>query len=320
MKVSVIVPVYNVYNYLEKCLESLVNQTLKDIEIIVVNDGSPDNSEEIIKKYAKKYKNIKALKKENGGLSSARNFGYKHAKGEYIGYVDSDDYVDPEMFEKLYNSALENDADIAICGNYVVSEEYNILKTELLSFDLNKNNIKDNPYILFDKNAVWNKIYKKKLIDKTKTSFRDGKWYEDMDFTTKLLMEAKKVSFVNEPLYYYLLRSGSIMNNKNVLRNLEIIETFEEIVNNVDNEKYHNELEYLAILHVLVPSIVRVLIANTEDSKKVSDELRSYVFTNYPDLEKNKYLQNNKKFKLLVFLIKHRMYSIIRLIFKVKGN
>ena len=114
-KVSVIVPVYNVEEYLERCLDSLVNQTLKDIEIIIVNDGSTDGSKEIIQKYLNKYKNIVYLEKENGGLSSARNYGIPYAKGEYIGFVDSDDYVELTMYEKMYNKAIEEKSDMVEC-------------------------------------------------------------------------------------------------------------------------------------------------------------------------------------------------------------
>ena len=114
MKVSVIVPVYNVENYIAKCLDSLVNQTLKDIEIIVINDGSPDNSEEIIKKAQEKYKNIIYLKKENGGVSSARNYGLKKATGEYIYFLDGDDYLLNDALENFYNKAKSGDFDMVI--------------------------------------------------------------------------------------------------------------------------------------------------------------------------------------------------------------
>ena len=115
MKVSVIVPVYNVEKYLDKCLDSLANQTLKDLEIIIVNDGSPDNSEDIIKKYTKKYKNFKYYKKENGGLSSARNYGIKYASGDYIAFLDSDDYVKSDMYEKMYEKAIKGNYDLVVC-------------------------------------------------------------------------------------------------------------------------------------------------------------------------------------------------------------
>ena len=129
--VSVIVPVYGVEKYIDKCLKSLVSQTLKDIEIIVVNDGSKDNSQKIIDDYAKKYKNIKSYITENGGQGSARNYGLTKANRKYIGYVDSDDFVEPQMFEKLYKKAVDDDLDIVICGNYNVSEDYKNKKIDL---------------------------------------------------------------------------------------------------------------------------------------------------------------------------------------------
>ena len=124
VKVSVIVPVYNVEKYLERCLLSLVNQSLQDIEIIVVNDGSPDNSQTIIDKFASEYKNVKSYIKENGGLSDARNYGTKKAVGEYIAFVDSDDYVSEQMYEQMYQKAKEGDFDLVVCDlNYIYPDK-----------------------------------------------------------------------------------------------------------------------------------------------------------------------------------------------------
>ena len=228
-KVSVIVPVYCVEKYIPKCLDSLVNQTLEDIEVIVVNDGSPDNSQKIIDKYAKKYPNkIKSFKKENGGQGSARNYGLTKANGEYIGYVDSDDYVELDMYEKLYNKAKNDNLDIAICGNYNVSEDYKDKKEDLefIKYEDNKINA------LLGKKAVWNKIYKKNIVESLQ--FRSKLWYEDFDFSIKAICNAKKIDYINEPLYDYLLRKGSTMNNSNIERNLEIINA--DILN-TGNEK-----------------------------------------------------------------------------------
>ena len=140
-KVSIIVPVYNVEKYIEKCLKSLVNQTLKDIEIIIVNDGTKDNSQRIVDKYTKKYDFVKSYIKENGGLSSARNYGLKYANGEYIAFVDSDDYVDKDMYEIMYNKAKSNDFDVVVCNlKYIydssaslVSSTYHVYILLLLS-------------------------------------------------------------------------------------------------------------------------------------------------------------------------------------------
>ena len=128
-KVSIIIPVYNVEKYLKKCLDSVVNQTLKDIEIIVVNDGSPDNSQKIIDEYAKKYSQIASYTKENGGLSDARNYGIKKSKGKYLAFIDSDDFIDHDMIKKMYNKAVKENLDIVVCNSVEVYE--NGLKREI---------------------------------------------------------------------------------------------------------------------------------------------------------------------------------------------
>ena len=314
-KVSVIIPVYGVEKYIGKCLDSLVNQTLKDIEIIVVNDGTKDNSQKIIDKYAKKYKNIKALIKENGGQGSARNYGLEHATGEYIGYVDGDDYVEYDMYEKLYNKAKENDLDVVICGNYNVSEDYKNKTTDLefTKFDDNFINA------LLGKKAVWNKIYKRNIIGKT--TFRSKVWYEDFDFSIKVLTNAKKIDYVNEPLYDYLIREGSTMNNSNVDRNLEILLAFDEIIKNKKYDKYREIIEFLAIDHIYISTIVRIIKANVSKDKKkeVIDKLINYMNNNFPNYEKNKYINSlSKNRKIIYNLIKNKKYKTIKLIFKIK--
>ena len=181
MKISVIVPVYNVYNYIDKCLNSLVNQTLRDIEIIVVNDGSPDNSEEIIEKYIKKYSNIKYYKKKNGGISDARNYGLKYATGEYIGFVDSDDYVKENMYEEMYNKALTDNYDMVVCDlNYVYDDK-------IIRVDCGIKKDTENVKSIYIDNypVVWNKIFKRELFNNIQ--FKCGVWFEDVE----LLMSKK---------------------------------------------------------------------------------------------------------------------------------
>ncbi len=315
-KVSVIVPVYNVDKYIDKCLKSLVMQTLQEIEIIVVNDGSPDNSQKIIDKYAKKYpEKIKSYITENGGVGSARNFGLTKATGEYIGYVDSDDFVEINMFEELYNKAKKDDLDIVICGSYNVDE-----KTEKKQEDIDKRVFED-PYLnaFFGRPAVWNKLYKKSVINNIK--FRTRKWYEDLDYTLKALSNANKIGYVDKPLYNYLIRPGSIMNNNNLERNLEILDTFDEInkYKNLENNK--EIIEFLAVNHIFIVAVVRVINSEgTEDKKKnCINKLKCYVKDNYPNFEKNKYLYLlSKNSKIIYKLIRFKQYKIVKLIFKIK--
>lgn len=325
VKISVIVPVYNVEKYLEKCLKSLVNQTLDDIEVLVINDGSPDNSQKIIDNFVKKYPNkVRSFITENGGQGSARNFGINKAKGEYIMYVDSDDYVEASMALTMYNKAKEEDSDIVVCGNYVVDEDYKIIKTESCYAYSDKDNALLN--ILFGKMAVWNKIYKKELILDKKIEFRSRVWYEDVDFTMKAFFNAKKISFVDEAFYDYLLREGSTMNNNNLERNLELNLSFDALIsyckeNNI-YDKYLAELEFLCIYHMYICGITRIINTQNKmkDKKSIINKYRNYIEEHFENFKNNKYISKLDKNKKIVYnLINMKMYSLIGFIFKVKG-
>ena len=315
-KVSVIIPVYNVENYLRKCLDSLVNQTLKDIEIIVVNDGTTDNSQEIINEYVKKYpKKVVSIIQENGGQGAARNTGLLHAKGEYIGYVDSDDYVEENMYEELYKKAKEEDSDIVICGNNVVKENYELFSKE----DVDKE-------FLLGKMDVWNKIYKKNIIVDNKIQFRSKVWYEDLDFTMKVYFSSKKISYVDKPLYNYLLREGSTMNNNNIKRNLELIEAFDSLIDYCKDKKIYNkakdEIEFLCIYHMYIFATTRVLNTNNKykDKIEIINKFKNYINSNFPNFKQNKYLYLlPKRRKLIYNLINSKFYCIIIALFKIKN-
>ncbi len=320
MKISIIVPVYNVENYIDKCLSSLVNQTLKDIEIIVVDDDSPDNSKSIIEKYVKKYPNkVRYFHKENGGQGSARNLGLKKAKGEYIAYVDSDDYIDLEMMEKLYNKAIEDDSDIVICGN----REVNASGKEL---NINYASTYNNPIIdlLYGNMAVWNKLYKRNILNNL--FFREKLWYEDLDFTTKLILSTNKISFVNEPLYNYVVRSGSTMNNTNYQRNLELLDAFDEIIKYFKNRKTYNEnydeLEFIAFYHIYIMGIGRIISikAPMKNKKGIINAYKKYMNDNFKTYRKNKYIKYMSRNRKIVYkLIDLNFYNIIKFILEVKA-
>lgn len=321
IKVSVIVPVYNVEKFIDKCLNSLVKQSLKEIEIIVVNDGTKDNSQKIIDKYVKKYPDkIKSYIKENGGQGSARNYGLEKANGEYIGYVDSDDFVEKDMYKKLYNKAKENNYDIVVCGNYNVSEDYQ--NKNIDTFINNYNTDLEN--IFFGKMAVWNKIYKRDILIKNKLEFKEKVWYEDLAFTLKAIMNSNSFAFIDEPLYDYLIREGSTMNNSNVQRNLEILDAFNDILSYIQHnkkEEYFSKIEFLAIDHIYISAIVRVLKAEADDKVKreTINKLIDYMNKKFPNYKNNKYINTlSKNRKIIYKLINIKMYGLINLIFKVK--
>lgn len=320
-KLSIIVPVYGVEKYIDKCLNSLVKQSLKEIEIIVVNDGTKDNSQKIIDKYVKKYPDkIKSYIKENGGQGSARNYGLEKANGEYIGYVDSDDFVEKDMYKKLYNKAKENNYDIVVCGNYNVSEDYQ--NKNIDTFINNYNTDLEN--IFFGKMAVWNKIYKRDILIKNKLEFKEKVWYEDLAFTLKAIMNSSTFAFIDEPLYDYLIREGSTMNNSNVQRNLEILDAFNDILSYIQHnkkEEYFSKIEFLAIDHIYISAIVRVLKAEADDKVKreTINKLIDYMNKKFPNYKNNKYINTlSKNRKIIYKLINIKMYGLINLIFKVK--
>lgn len=321
-KVSVIIPVYNVEKYIKKCLDSLVNQTLSDIEIIVVNDGTPDNSQIIIDEYVKKYPDkVISIVKENGGQGSARNIGLEKATGEYIGYVDSDDYVELNMYEELYGKAKENDSDIIICGNNIVYEN-NSKKIPEINYDNKFNNFEN---AFFGKMAVWNKLYKKEILINNNIKFKEKVWYEDFAFTLKTLVNAKTIDFLDKSLYNYLWREGSTMNNNNVKRNLEILDAFDDIRNYlISNDllnKYYSYLEFNAINHIYVSTVVRVINANASNDlkKEVIDKLLEYMNSNFKDFKNNKYIKTlSMNRKIIYYLIKFKLYKLVNIIFKMK--
>ena len=211
--ISLIIPVYKVEKYLEKCIQSVINQTYENLQIILVDDGSPDNCGKICDEYAKKDHRIEVIHKSNGGLSDARNKGLEIAKGEYIGFVDSDDYIEADMYEVLYNLLKQYNADVSICNFYTVSQG----KISIKNADngINEyNRIEILKEILLDKNIqsyAWNKLYKKELFDEIK--YPVGKKYEDIGTTFYLLEKCNKVVVTGKPEYYYINRQDSIVNN-----------------------------------------------------------------------------------------------------------
>ncbi|MBR6098425.1 glycosyltransferase [bacterium] len=207
-KVSIIIPVYNTSKYLEKCLNSLINQTLKDIEIICVNDGSTDNSLSILEKYAQKDPRVIIRNQKNAGQSSARNNGIKIASGDYIGFIDSDDFVDLNFYEKLYNAATENNSDIS-CATIIRkrpnSEKYRVYYSNEdvfigLKEKLQACNIPKCCY-------VWNKIYKTTLVKDY--PFKEGVYFEDILWIPEIIKQSNKIVSVPNTNYYYVVNSGS---------------------------------------------------------------------------------------------------------------
>ncbi len=309
-KISVIVPVYNVEKYIRKCLESLVKQTLKEIEIIIVDDGSTDNSVQIINEYMQNNENIKYYKKENGGLSDARNYGMQFATGKYIAFLDSDDYIDVTTYEKMYEKAKKEDSDIVECNFYWNYGRKN--KKDI-------GEIYDNRKQMIEKARVvaWNKLYKKELLEKTKLKFPKGLRYEDVEFFYKLVPNIQTVSFVKEPLIYYVQRKKSIINIQNE-KNADIFTVLNNVIKYYKEKHIYNdykeELEYTYTRILLCSSFKRIAkIKNKDTRKELLNQTWIQLNENFPNWKQNKILNKNltnkKRYMLSVNRFTFRIYS-----------
>ena len=254
-KVSVIVPIYNVEKYLEKCINSLLSQTLEDIQIILVNDGSKDNSGNIAKEYEKNNKDrVIYVEKENGGLSDARNYGLKYATGDFIAFLDSDDYIEKNAYEEMYNKAIEENADYVECD--FIWEFPNKIRVDKQYPYKNKKEM-----LSFVRVVAWNKLIKRQLIIDNNLEFPKGLRYEDVEFTYKLIPFINKFAYVDKPFIHYVQREGSIANVQNE-RTAEIFTVLDNVIefykeNNIYDE-YRDELEYNYARYLLCSSLKRM--------------------------------------------------------------
>ena len=312
-KVSIIVPVYNVEEYLEKCLDSLVNQTLKDIEIIIVNDGSPDNSQKIIDEYQSKYKNIKSYQKTNGGLSDARNYGINKASGEYLAFIDSDDYIKTDMIEKMYQKAKNEKLDIVVCNSIeIYPNDISIEKKSNLNYS--DDSIKN--YLISPPMAC-TRLYKKELFKNI--SFKKNIFYEDLELTPKLVNYTKNIGFIDEGLYYYYQRTGSIM--KQTEFNNKLLDIFDVLESNKKAlmKEYPEEIEYMYISHLLRTATLRFL--DYKNSKELINRIIKTMKENFPNWYQNKYYKkSSKKMKIICLLAYSKNILILKIIKKITNK
>lgn len=238
-KISVIVPVYNVEDYLSKCLDSIINQSYDNLEIIIVNDGSTDKSGDICEHYASQDDRIILVHQENQGLSMARNNALDIARGEYIGFVDSDDWIAPDMFYTLYSNAIKYDADISMCNFYYVYQngEKSPYSNESADIKVLEGVYKIAHNIRLSNNCVWNRLYKRYLFDDIR--FPKGKAFEDIFVMHKLVDTANKLVLSAECKYYYLRRESGITLNTFNLSQMGNLEAYIERHNYI-SAKYPN--------------------------------------------------------------------------------
>ncbi len=319
--VSVIVPIYKVEKYIDKCVTSLLNQTERDVEIILVNDGSPDRCGAICEQYAKADGRILVVHKENGGLSDARNTGIARASGKYLLFVDGDDFVSKTLVEKTVECAEKMDADLVLFDYQEIEEDSKRKDHRSLGLPAGEIlNAKKNPELLLTTPTAWNKLYKREFWQKAEVSYPVGRNFEDLAVTPKLLLEARRVVYLeSEPLYHYILREGSIIRSDNFKRSYEnrkaavedVLEFFRQ-----QNEwkRYEKELEYLVFEHMyFVPSKEIIL---KDSQSPYLNEFRNYLESQFPEWRKNRYIKERLSYKdkILLFLLKKKWYGMMNVL------
>jgi len=326
-KLTVMIPVYNVENYLAKCLDSVIYPELENYEIVLVNDGSTDSSGDICNDYQSKNPSlIRVITTPNGGLGAARDVGINNSKGAYSLFLDSDDYLAPNAIPEIMET-LSLDYDMCIFDVRTVNEEgkqvryvHGCQKEGFLTLE-------EFPELLFEQPSAWNKIYRRSLFTENRIYYPGRVWYEDMYVTPWLYIKCQKIYSVHKSWHNYLMRAGSITNNKNTSRNLEIIDAVNAMLNAYKSEglyeKYKKQLEYSAFYNQVLTSITRVNLADWKSD--VQDKLMEDYLGKFPDYLENPYLNEMPpKYKLIHFLIRKKLrlplHLMMRLNDKVKGK
>ena len=294
-EISVVVPVYNVRDYLRKNIESILNQTFRDFELILVNDGSKDDSLDILREYEKKDDRITVIDKPNGGLSDARNAGMQIATGKYIQFIDSDDFIEPELLEKCYRKMEETGADMVIFDIYQYFLATGKKEVIAVPFDDRKTySIQSNPeMITMIPNAAWNKMYKMSLFKANDITYPWGCYYEDLGTTYRLLARCEKVAFINEPLYDYLQdRPGNITHqfNFSVYHVLDMVKlTIDDYKNLGIYDQYYEELKCLGARNILECLKKTRNVNDKKMTEKFVQVCFWYIRNNWPEFPKCRY-------------------------------
>ncbi len=322
IKVSVIVPAYNVEKYIETCLDSIINQTLKEIEIIIINDGSTDSTKSKIENYQKQYPNITAIHKENEGQGKARNMGIEIACGEFVTFVDADDTINENMLKKMYQEVTTKQADVAVCDYYEIIQDQTIRKKAIpqKTEDFKKD------YIVSIAGPC-NKLIRTKLLKEHNLRFLETGIYEDIAMIPLIGVYANKILYLEEPYYHYYIRQGSTMRQKEFNEKLLSIYTVMETLTqgfkqSNQYEKFEKELEYIYIRHLLYAGTGRFL--EYEEGIKQVPKIVSIMKKQYPNWRKNPYYKKqNFAFKLncnIFYLNKRWLINVFQTLKRIIKN
>lgn len=313
IKVSVILPVYGVAAYIEKCAQSLMNQTLQEMEFLFVDDHGPDNSIELLKQTIKGHpreKQVRVLTPEhNLGAGMARNYAIPEAKGEYIAFVDSDDWIEPDMFETLYNEAKkQNNADLCYCQEY---KDY----TDGTPSIILKNPIVEPGEFTYEKKAFFlthyvsyftTFLFKRSFIAQHAVRYPEDRSADDSFFLACALMTAKSIARVDAPFYHYLIRPGSVCTTKDSVKYKKRLTVFSKLLTYAKEQAVYNELkqelDFLYIKKGYISSLVNYVVNALEPRKEVFAEIYQALLAEVPDYKKNVYLQKSKTVRMIIRL------------------
>ena len=297
VKVSVIVPAYNEENHIKVCLDSIISNDLKEIEIIVINDGSTDGTAKIVEEYESKYDIITVISKENEGQGSARNIGIDLAKGEFITFVDADDEIHNNMLSKMYNKLQQEQADICVCDYFEITNTNKVVKKAIpqKTEDIKRD------YIVSIAGPC-NKLIRTEILKKNNLYFPKTGIYEDIAMVPLIATYANKITYLEEPLYYYYIRQGSTMRQTQFNEKLLSIYNVLEILENgfkqtKEIEQYKEELEFIYIKHLLYAGNGRFL--EYKEGKQEVKKIANIMKLKYPNWKRNRYYKKQSKlFKL----------------------
>lgn len=312
-KISIIIPVYNVEKYIERCLESILNQTFNEYEVIIVNDGSTDNSGKICDKYSEINKNINVIHKKNGGVSSARNLGIDVAKGEYIAFIDPDDFIDSNMFKILYENLKELNGDIAICSvNEIRNDNIELGDNSGEVISYSKDDAIEGYFkgkYPFNQNYLWNKLFKRSLFEKVRLN-EDITYQEDSEIMIQLLNSSDIITYIGKPLYNYDLREGSLSSGKISKGKITAERAFHSIYEytryNICEYKSKALLKYIS----LVFNIVIEIIKNYEEYKEEYINMITRIKEIYCELIKTKGIPIKYKIHATLIIVSPRLYKL----------
>lgn len=311
--ISIIVPFFNLEFYIKKCIDSILQQTFQNFELIIINDGSTDKSGEICDEYANKDSRIRIFYKENGGVSSARNLGIKEARGEFIGFVDGDDWIYEDMFQNLYELCTDKNSDIAICNIFreINGEVVNIEREEFINEMDNVEAMKQLFRGELYKFSLWNKLYRKSCFENIK--FPEGRIHEDLSTTYKLFANANKVVFTNYTGYIYVKRESSILTARYNEKRLDGLYGWDEIIPFM-NQNYSQLAEDFLACYVYwgVDNIYYILnqIENKNVKGQYLNRIQSYIRKYYKLLIMNNKLSLKYKYIITLFIFNVNLFYI----------